>query len=219
VRSSAPGTPFAYVNKRLTGLVEALLEGAQVGPGDAVLDYGSADSPYRHLLPAGVRFVAADLPGNPDADAELRPDGTLPLPDAAVDLVLSTQVLEHVEDPQLYLSECRRVLEPGGQLIVSTHGMMYYHRDPEDYWRWTCAGLRKLLEDQGFTVPEMRGALGLAAASLQILQDGTYLRLPRRLHRPTLRVSQRLIALADRLDTDETRVLNGLVLAARAVRS
>ncbi len=57
--------------------------------------------------------------------------------------MLSTQVLEHVTDPRLYLAECHRVLRPGGPLLLSTHGIMVYHPDPVDYWRWTGAGLQR----------------------------------------------------------------------------
>lgn len=36
------------------------------------------------------------------------------------DLVVSFEVFEHLEQPELYLSECRRVLRPGGRLMLST---------------------------------------------------------------------------------------------------
>ena len=45
---------------------------------------------------------------------------SLPFEDGAFDLVLCTQVLEHVVDPHAVLRELARVLEPGGTLLLST---------------------------------------------------------------------------------------------------
>lgn len=46
--------------------------------------------------------------------------GPLPFPDAAFDVVLSFQVIEHVYDEAAYLREARRVLSPGGIMIIVT---------------------------------------------------------------------------------------------------
>lgn len=49
-----------------------------------------------------------------------------PLPDASVDLAVSDYVLEHVEDPDLFFSECRRVIRPGGYLCMRTTNALSY---------------------------------------------------------------------------------------------
>lgn len=183
-----------------------------------MLDYGCADRPYQRDLSPGMTYVGADLRGNVEADVQLREDGTVPLSDGQFDLVLSTQVLEHVEDPVGYLDECHRLLKPGGSLVLSTHGVMYYHRDPEDYWRWTSAGLRKILTERGFEVMEMRGVLGLAAAAVQIFQDATYWKVPRRLKPPYALAMQTVITLLDRRYSEPLRVENSLTIAVRASR-
>lgn len=43
----------------------------------------------------------------------------LPLPDAAVDLVISTTSFDHWQDQGAGLAECARVLAPGGHLVLS----------------------------------------------------------------------------------------------------
>jgi len=48
------------------------------------------------------------------------PDSRLPFPDQSFDTVLSFQVFEHIQKTGHYLSEIRRVLKPGGQLILAT---------------------------------------------------------------------------------------------------
>ena len=48
-------------------------------------------------------------------------DGTaLPFRDASFDFVLSHSVIEHVHDPLAYLKEARRVLTPGGAILLNT---------------------------------------------------------------------------------------------------
>ena len=43
--------------------------------------------------------------------------------DGAFDVVLCTQVLEHVEDPAQAVRELHRVTSPGGRVLASTHGV------------------------------------------------------------------------------------------------
>lgn len=64
--------------------------------------------------------------------------------------VLCSEVLEHVARPWLALPEVRRVIRPGGWIIVTTLLTFHIHGYPSDYYRYTDAGLRLLLEDAGF---------------------------------------------------------------------
>lgn len=218
VRRLVPWAPFAYVAWRLHRLVAELVAGARPRRDAVVLDYGCDDTPYRRLLPRTATYLAADLAGNPHADVELSPDGTVPVDDGSVDLVLSTQVLEHVEDPALYLSECARVLRPGGSLVLTTHGIMHLHRDPQDYWRWTCDGLDKVVTDAGLEVRQSAGVLGLVASGLQLVQAGVARRLPRVAVRPVLLLFQALIAVSDLGSSHTGRREFGLVLGVRATK-
>lgn len=218
IRDTSRWSQFGYHNRRLRELVRALVGQSGVQAGAKVLDYGCADVPYRSELPEGIAYLGADIAGNPVADVILADDGSIPLEDASVDLVLSTQVLEHVDDPGLYLAESFRVLKPGGSLVLSTHGIMYYHPDPKDHWRWTRTGLTKILEAAGFEVRALRGVMGLVAAALQIIQDGTIASLPVRLQRFYALLMQSAIAVTDRRYRQEARVDNGLIIATLAVK-
>ena len=167
-----------------------------------MLDFGCGNTPYRPLF-AGLRtpvtYHGADLPGNSLADVLIEPDGTLPLDDEQYDLVISTQVLEHVSDPAVYLAECRRVLKRGGHLVLSTHGYWVYHPDPTDYWRWTGDGLRRIIGLAGLEVVKTRGVGNLAAAAIQLWQDASDGYLHRWVRPYYVAVLQRCAAMACRL--------------------
>lgn len=209
---------LAYIIRALPPRVAELIGRLELAPNASVLDYGCAEMPYRDLFAPSVRFEGADIPGNPQATIVLERDGSLPVPDRSFDAVISTQVLEHVADPARYLSECHRVLRPGGRLLLSTHGIMVYHPDPEDYWRWTCAGLRLAVEDAGFEVRHFEGIMGLAATGIQLTQDAVYWRAPAVLQPLVALVGQTLIALVDRFESPASRARNALVFALVAER-
>jgi SAM-dependent methyltransferase len=112
-----------------------------------VLDVGCGLKPYEPLFaPYAAAYIGVDTVENPFA--ELRGSvEALPVEDGSFDVVLCNQVLEHCDDPQLAVSELRRVTAAGGRVLASTHGVMPYHPSPTDYWRWTHAGLEKLFTD------------------------------------------------------------------------
>lgn len=60
----------------------------------------------------------------------------LQYPADAYDVVAMSQVIEHVHDPLALLEECRRVLRPGGRLVLSTpNAAGLAHRRYGKYWR------------------------------------------------------------------------------------
>lgn len=81
----------------------------------------------------------------------------LPYPDESFDIVISDQVLEHVEgDPYTAVDECHRVLKKGGYVIHTTCFINPVHGAPDDYWRFTPNAL-KLLHKNFETVEELGG--------------------------------------------------------------
>jgi SAM-dependent methyltransferase len=216
LRAAPPWHRLAYIIRALPAGLEPLARDLQVPAGGRVLDYGCADTPYRRFFPDSVEYVGADLPGNPLASLEIAPDGTVPAEPEGFDAVISTQVLEHVEDPAVYLDECHRVLRPGGRLLLSTHGIMVYHPDPVDLWRWTGEGLQKAVTAAGFEIERFEGIMGLAATGLQLFQDAVWWRTPRPLRPLLALVLQSAIAVVDRLQHPASRRHNALVFALTA---
>jgi len=113
-----------------------------------LLDVGCGTKPYEPFFRGAVAdYVGVDV-ANPAAELE----GTvedLPVPAESFELVLCTQTLEHASDPARAVRELRRVVAPGGRVLVSTHGVQVYHPNPDDFWRWTHAGLGRLFRENG----------------------------------------------------------------------
>ena len=121
---------------------------AQDVAGLRVLDVGCGDRPYDPLFASAAEIVGFDRPGNPHADVHGEIEA-IPVEDASFDVVLCLQVLEHVPDPAAAVRELRRVVRPGGRVLLTTHGIYPFHPNPEDLWRWTHTGLEKLCRDNG----------------------------------------------------------------------
>jgi SAM-dependent methyltransferase len=174
--------------------------------GLVLADYGCGNMPYQPLVaPFVAKYVGIDLPENPRADIHILPAGQIQMPAQSVDVVLSTQVLEHVEDPALYLSEAHRILKEEGLLILSTHGYWMFHPDPTDFWRWTSAGLQKVIREKGFEIQYFQGIIGRSAMGLQLFQDGLLFKIPTILRPLLALIIQPLIILFDKTTLQETK--------------
>jgi ubiquinone/menaquinone biosynthesis C-methylase UbiE len=172
----ADATPERYGRRRAFLL-------AHVGPGETVLDLGCGAGEFSaELLGVGATPIAVDVAEEalrrarervPGLDARLwRAGEPLPVDDASVDSAWAGEVIEHVVDVAPWLSELRRVLRPGGALLLTTpaHGpgtllalalsprRFAAHFEPRsDHVRFfSRRALRELLDDLGFDVAELR---------------------------------------------------------------
>lgn len=93
---------------------------AQV-PFSSVLEIGAGDYSFDYVAKGeNVRWIKVDFSAPADMVCDLNiPNLTLPLDDNSFDLIIITEVLEHLLWPQALLAECRRLVKPGGRLLVS----------------------------------------------------------------------------------------------------
>lgn len=100
---------------------------------------GTSTAALRAHLPASVHLDVAELAepsirfirerlnqegqGGLPTDFVLMRDGRLPHADASLDAVVFLQSLEHLRDRAAVLAEARRVLKPGGALVISARNM------------------------------------------------------------------------------------------------
>jgi SAM-dependent methyltransferase len=146
------------VEAEIEDAVAALGRGLE--PGVRVLDAGAGENKYKHRF-ARQRYCGVDLAvgdakwdySRLDALADL---GALPFRDGTFDAALNIVTLEHLAEPAQALAEIARVLARGAPLVVAAPQDWETHQAPHDYFRYTRYGLRRLLEQAGFEVIEIR---------------------------------------------------------------
>jgi len=199
-------TRYVHLSKLRDATLENLQGLTGANKNLTLIDFGCGDMPYRSVIePMVGKYLGIDLDINPSADHYIDYDSKTTLPDNFCDIILSNQVLEHVDSPHSYLSEAYRLLKPGGSMILTTHGYWYYHPTPYDYWRWTSAGLKKTIEADGFQITSFHGIMGLAASGIQLFQDAILLKLPKFLAPPFAFVMQSFIRLFDKIHSQQQR--------------
>lgn len=121
-----------------------------------LLDAGCGAQPYRSLMPERIHYRAIDIHASREAFGYESPDTVYfsgerwPVADESQDIVLCTEVAEHVYEPAKLLSESFRCLKKKGRLVLTVPFAARWHFIPHDYWRFTPSSLDRLLSDAGF---------------------------------------------------------------------
>jgi len=139
-----------------------------VGPNKTILDLACGYGEFINEVKAS-RKIAVDL--NPDSARHLSPDVTLyrapgtdlsAVPQDAVDVVFTSNFLEHLRDKSecdKVFAEIRKVLRPGGRLIVLGPNIRYAYREYWDYY------------DHYLPLSHLSVAEGLRQASFTIVKN------------------------------------------------
>lgn len=91
-------------------------------------------------------YTGVDMRDGPGVDVVAKAD-SLPFPDTAFDVVVSTEMLEHDPYPWLSLHEMGRVLRRGGHLLLTARGNGFgEHLEPSDFYRYMPAAMPVLLD-------------------------------------------------------------------------
>lgn len=115
-----------------------------------ILDVSCGNSPFRHLLnPVTCAYQGIDVQeaasfGYRNPDTVYYDGRVIPFADASFDVLLCTEVLEHVVDPTQMVREMHRVMKPGGRGIITLPWSARYHYQPRDYHRYTPSMLERL---------------------------------------------------------------------------
>lgn len=131
-------------------------------PQSLVVDIGSGS---KRLRP---NIVNVDIYPWPEVDV-IADAHNLPFADGSVDGIIYSWVIEHLADPALVIKEAHRVLRPGGYIFLTTNFVFPYHSSPNDYYRWSREGLRRLLKE--FKEVELAMAVGPTSALLAVFQE------------------------------------------------
>ena len=138
-----------------------------------MLDAGAGDSLYRkyfeHTTYESADFCQVDkYYGHINYVCELT---DIPVDDDRYDMVLCTQVLEHLPEPKKVLREFNRVLRPGARLWLTAPLFYEEHETPYDFYRYTRYGFTYLLESANFEIERLEwleGYFGTFAYQLEV---------------------------------------------------
>jgi SAM-dependent methyltransferase len=130
------------MNNEVMDFVRRSVQGADVA-GRHVLEVGSLDvngsvrSILSDLSPA--EYMGVDVAPGKGVDQVLSVSRlTQAFGEDSFDVVLSTEMLEHVQDWQWAVGQMKRVTRPGGLLVVTTRSPGFHHHGyPHDFWRFT----------------------------------------------------------------------------------
>ena len=142
-----------------------------------MLDVGCGNKPYTSLY--SVREYVGleiDSPVNRKKNiADKFYDGNaLPFKNDTFDSVVSTQVFEHVPNPDELLDEVFRVLRVNGLFLISVPFVWDEHEQPYDFTRYSSFGIRAILERHGFEILELRKTVDDIRIVFQILNAYIY---------------------------------------------
>lgn len=124
-----------------------------------VLDVGCGTKPYQDFFSTenyiGLEYDTARSRTTSKADF-FYSDNVFPFENDEFDLVLCSQVLEHVEEPLIFIKEIKRVMKNGGTLILTAPFCWDEHEQPYDFLRFSSFGMKKIFENEGFSILEQK---------------------------------------------------------------
>jgi SAM-dependent methyltransferase len=118
---------------------------------DVIVDIGSGRGHFRQLFSDFKKRLAIDFYPYPGVDVVADITQKIPICSDLADVILLSNVLEHTPEPQRLLTECHRILKPGGgRLIILVPFIIKIHQAPYDFYRYTAFALEYLLDRAGF---------------------------------------------------------------------
>ncbi|HAV43452.1 TPA: hypothetical protein DCX15_05500 [bacterium] len=126
--------------------IEYLKEESKLCEGK-VLDVGAGGWVLPWRLFRHCEYITMDVEKNENIDVVGDVQDMHMFEDSSFDVIICSEVLEHVPSPHRAISEIYRILKPGGKLLLTVPFDIGLHDCPGDYWRFTEQGLKILLEE------------------------------------------------------------------------
>ncbi|HRN69776.1 MAG TPA: class I SAM-dependent methyltransferase [Candidatus Woesebacteria bacterium] len=170
-------------------ILDSLIEARKYAKGK-LLDVGCGSKPYRILF----EDVVTEYVGLDKNTGDIRGSALcMPIKDNTYNTVLSTQVLEHVSDPQQMMNEIYRVLKKDGHAILTLPLFWCLHEEPHDYFRYTKYGLKQLAKNSNLKVVYIKDRGNWAVTMGQLISifleptiNRYFLKYPKRLVQTTV---------------------------------
>jgi len=101
----------------------------------------------RFLLPQ--EYVGVDIESGKYVDAIVRAEEVVNyFGPESFDVVIATELLEHVENWRIVIHNMKEVLRPGGYIYITTRSIGFpFHAYPYDFWRYEVADMKNIFSD------------------------------------------------------------------------
>jgi len=118
-----------------------------------ILDVGCGDKPYEEIFKNHLsvkEYVGVDYYNNQKADIKVDLNKEfIPMDDNYFNLVISTQVLEHLYNPLHTINEIRRVVKDNGIILITVPLLGHEHDKKYDFLRYTKHFYNRLFKELG----------------------------------------------------------------------
>ena len=198
-----------------------------------LLDVGCGDKPYRNIFLNVESYIGCDYLSQiehkrvNEQDRKLQIDVvadacSLPFITNYFDIVLATQLIEHLFTPVEFFKEASRVLVPSGYLILTFPLINPIHEEPFDFFRYTEYSIRQMCNDSGMEVERVI-KMGGGWLTVGYLCRHFLYRESKRCNRFFLRkgmffigsIVYGLLARLDKINSQEDAPLNYLIVARK----
>ncbi|CAN5570602.1 hypothetical protein BH11BAC2_BH11BAC2_07270 [soil metagenome] len=138
-----------------------------------LLDLGCGPRPYYSIYaPYFDKTIGADLADSPFPKQQIDiycSATAVPLDDASIDVILCTEVLHDIAEPSELIDEAKRLLKPGGTLILTTPFVVPIVDGAYDHYRYTQQGLIYLLQKSALEVKSITPVADIFGATLTLI--------------------------------------------------
>jgi SAM-dependent methyltransferase len=137
-----------------------------------VIDIGCGIKPYSRLIEAhSTKYIGIDhhCPINEKYNIDIMATAyATGIQSDAADSVICTAVMEHLEEPEIALRECHRILKKGGVAIYGIPFIWYLHEEPRDFFRFSKYAIEYLFRKTGFEILEIKALSGFFVTVAQL---------------------------------------------------
>ena len=140
-------------------------ESKKISAGSHILDAGAGELRYKKYF-SHCDYVSQDLCVGDKVwyfdEIDIKSNiYNIPVENQSFDYILCTQVIEHLEFPDLAFKEFNRILKRGGKLLLTAPLGQGEHQIPYDFFRFTRYALNSLGKRNGLNLVYIRPAGGI----------------------------------------------------------
>lgn len=146
-----------------------------------ILDIGCGIKPYQDLFNA-ASYIGIDIEDGGHSNQAKVVDKfyngvDIPYPNNSFEIVICTEVLEHVKEPEKLLTEIKRVLKTDGQVFLTMPFVWNEHEIPYDFNRFTRYQRRMIFEKSGLNIRSLEETTGVFRVCGQLISAFIFERL------------------------------------------